>query len=699
MEKSLVIVESPAKAKTIKKILGKGYEVESCRGHVRDLPQKDFGVDIEAGFVPHYTTIRGRGPTLQKLRKLSQKADAVYLAPDPDREGEAIAWHLAQALELPEEKVRRVTFNEITPSAVREAFHSPTAINLNRVDAQQARRILDRIVGYQLSPLLWEKIYRGLSAGRVQSVAVRLVVEREREIRDFKPREYWSVSAQLSPRDGQPFEAQLTHLDSEKIDLPNEDAARNAVQRLSGATFRVTNVEHKEKREKPQPPFITSTLQQAASSRLSFTSSRTMALAQQLYEGIEIGEPGPAGLITYMRTDSVRVADQAVQEARALIRQQFGPNFLPPHPNVFKSRRGAQEAHEAIRPTSVSRAPETLKASLSPDLLKLYNLVWERFVASQMASAVYQVVNVEITADGGLFKTQGKTTKSPGFRRLTGEKEEENLLPPLSQDQQLDLIQLKPEQHFTKPPNRYSEATLVRALERFGIGRPSTYAPIVSTIQDRGYVLRRGQQLFATRLGEIVTEKLLNHFPDIMDIAFTSHMEEQLDRIEEGREVGTAVLKEFYDPFTKDLELARQEMGKEADTCDLCGAPMTPRKGKFGWFLACTRYPECSGTKPLDAPVLQPGEQTCEKCGKPMVVKVGKHGPFLACSGYPDCDNTQPLTPRRQPQQTKATCEKCGKPMVIRRGKRGPFLACSGYPDCKNTKPLRRRRKSSPSAT
>jgi len=689
MTKSLVIVESPAKAKTIKKILGKNFEVESCSGHVRDLPKKDFGVDIDTGFKPSYSIIRGKAPILKKLRELSKEAETVYLAPDPDREGEAIAWHLAQALKLPEKKVRRVTFNEITPSAIKKAFQSPGKINLHKVDAQQARRILDRIVGYELSPLLWKKLYRGLSAGRVQSVALRLVVEREHEIRDFKPREYWTILGRFATKDNHHLEAQLAELDGEKIDLKTADHAHAAVSSLSDAEFRVSSLDRKEKRESPSPPHITSTLQQAASSALNFTTRRTMALAQQLYEGIDIGEAGPVGLITYMRTDSFRVAGEALTEVRSYIGRSFGDAFLPQKPNFFKSRKAAQEAHEAIRPTSVQRTPESLKQFLSNDLLRLYELIWKRFVASQMAPALYDITDVEITGGPALFKVQGRVMKSPGFRRLLPQKQEEPLLLPLVQDQQLDLLELKPEQHFTRPPNRYSEATLVRALERFGIGRPSTYSPTVSTIQERGYVLRRGRQLYAMRLGEVVSDKLVAHFPEIIDIEFTSHMEQELDGIEEGNQDRVEVLEEFYTPFKRDLQKAEVEMTNQADTCDLCGAPMSPRKSKqYGWFLSCTRYPECKGIKPFNVPVLETSDKTCEKCGRPMIVKTGKHGPFLACSGYPQCQNTQPLEGPEKLPETKAVCEKCGKPMVVKRSKHGPFLACSGYPECKNTKSI-----------
>jgi len=415
-----------------------------------------------------------------------------------------------------------------------------------------------------------------------------------------------------------------------------------------------------------------------------------MALAQQLYEGIDVGEDGPVGLITYMRTDSFRVSADALNEVRTHITQTYGEPFLPEKPNLFKSRKGAQEAHEAIRPTSVHRTPESIKKHLSDDLLKLYTLIWKRFVASQMAAAVYNITDVEITGGPALFKVQGRTVKFLGFRRLTPHNQEDTLLPPLSQGQQLDLLELKPEQHFTRPPNRYSEATLVRALERFGVGRPSTYSPTVSTIQERGYVVRRGRQLYANRLGEVVSDKLMAHFPEIMDIEFTSHMEEELDGIEEGTQDRTEVLNEFYTPFSKDLQSADAEMTDEADTCDLCGSPMTPRKSKqYGWFLSCKRYPDCKGTKAFNVPVLETSDKACEKCGRPMVVKTGKHGPFLACSGYPECKNTQPLE-GEEPQQTQtnAVCEKCGKPMVIKRSRHGPFLACSGYPECKNTKPI-----------
>ncbi|MFW6158961.1 MAG: type I DNA topoisomerase, partial [Planctomycetota bacterium] len=575
-EQSLVIVESPAKAKTINKYLGKGYRVEASMGHVRDLPKKKLGVDIEHGFEPTYQTIRGRGKTLKKLRSAAKSADSVYLAPDPDREGEAIAWHVVQALKLPDAKAYRVTFNEITKRAVRAAFEHPGKIDMARVNAQQARRVLDRIVGYQLSPLLWKKVAKGLSAGRVQSVAVRLIVEREKEIRAFEPEEYWEIRATLAPAgegEGQSFEAELLKWQGEKFRPDNEDDAQTVARALRAATFTVDQVKKKKQKKSPGPPFNTSLLQQAASSRLRFSASRTMRVAQQLYEGIEVGGEGSVGLITYMRTDSFRMAGGAVDECRRLIPDKYGADYLPKKPRFYKSRKGAQEAHEAIRPTSVSRTPEDLKPFLSRDQHRLYKLIWDRFVASQMADARYEATTVAIRAGEGRLRARGRICIFPGHTRVWPRKQKDQQdLPDLAESQRLDLIKLEPSQHFTEPPRRYTEASLVRTLEREGIGRPSTYAPIISTIQKRGYVKQIKRAFHATELGIVVTDLLVDSFPDIMDVQFTSEMEEKLDKIEEEDRDWQAVLGEFYRLFKADLEKAETEMQrvkgkKTGETC------------------------------------------------------------------------------------------------------------------------------------
>jgi len=695
MSSKLVIVESPAKAKTIGKYLGEDFKVEASMGHIRDLPNSRLGIETEKDFEPEYEVIESRRKTVAKLKKAVKEADEFYLAPDPDREGEAIAWHLAEALRLPSDRTYRVTFNEITKRAVQAAFTSPGRIDQRKVDAQQARRILDRLVGYKISPLLWKKVAKGLSAGRVQSVAVRLIVEKEREIEAFQTEEYWRLIARLAarqdrPEKPQPFLAELRRLDGQEVGLGKPVPIRTGQQaadlkkELESAAYKVAEIRKKRQKSYPAPPLITSTLQQQASNRLGFTAQRTMRIAQQLYEGIDIGGgEGQVGLITYMRTDSVRVSEDALQAVRSVIRQDFGEKYLPPSPNYYKSKPGAQEAHEAIRPTDVNRTPDSLKSHLDAHQYKLYRLIWERFVASQMPPAEYDVTEADVEAGRGLFVARGRVMIFDGHLRVAdglAEKkaakpkpeEEDNgnqgaemadqVLPPLETGQALDLLELCPSQHFTKPPPRYTEASLVRALEKEGIGRPSTYAPIISTIQDRGYVQREGRQLHPTELGVLVTDKLVRHFPDIMDIKFTSGMEENLDKVEEGAD-WIRTTREFYDLFKKDLDKAVLEMEKVNFTHDV--------------------------------------DVICEKCGKKMVVRLSKHGKFLGCSGYPDCENKKPLpgggdaeqpAERPKPETTDEKCEQCGKPMAVRLARRGRsrgarFLSCSGYPKCKSIKP------------
>jgi len=710
--RNLVIVESPAKAKTIKKFLGRGYDVESSMGHVRDLPAKEFGIDIEKGFKPTYRVLRGRASLVKKLAEKARKSDAVYLAPDRDREGEAIAWHLAEVLRLPEEKTHRVSFNEITRSAIQEAFKHPGHIDKAKVDAQQARRILDRIVGYKLSPLLWKKVARGLSAGRVQSVAVKMVVDREREIEAFQPKEYWKLTATLSPQEGpqteMTFAAELKKVNGEKFEPGNEEEAKKFLPGLQQGAYTVAKLRKRVHKSAPAAPFNTSSLQQQAANVLGFSARRTMMLAQQLYEGIEVGEEGAVGLITYMRTDSFRISEEAVNECREYIGSTFGERYLSSKPRAFASRRGAQEAHEAIRPTSVLRTPEKVKPYLEPAQYKLYDLIWRRFVATQMASAEYQVTEVEIRAVGeadgqpleGLFAARGRLLQFDGHTKVSGQvKSKEQDLPAMEVDDSLKLHKLDPTQHFTKPPARYTEAGLVKALEKEGIGRPSTYATIISTIQERGYTKQKDKKFYATELGKLVTDKLVAHFGDIVDTGFTSRMEEQLDKIEEARTEYLEVLRSFYDVFSADMEKAEREMEKyveESDqTCDQCGRPMLVRMSKNGRFLACSGFPQCRNTMPLNEEG-QPEkpektEHACPKCGAPMVIKSGPRGRFLACSAYPECKYTARLTPEGEPahvEETDLVCDKCGAPMVIRTGRRGKFAGCSAYPKCRNTMPV-----------
>lgn len=706
-KKNMVIVESPAKARTISKFLGPSFFVRSSMGHVRDLPERKLSVDIEHDFAPEYKIIPSRKKLVSELLAESKKVDAIYLASDLDREGEAIAWHLSKALEIPDEKARRVTFNEITKDAILEAFNHPGPINMAKVNAQQARRILDRLVGYQISPLLWKKITKGLSAGRVQSVAVRLIVEREKEIREFKPQEYWRITAELKPtakdKDSKTFKSILQKFNDENIEIKNETQARDIVDELRKAEYVVAAVKKQTKRNNAPPPFTTSLLQQQASTRLQFSAKKTMLIAQQLYEGVDIGTEGSVGLITYMRTDSFHISGQAVASCRKLIADKYGKNYLPEKPNVHASdKKGTQGAHEAIRPTVVEYTPESIKNSLTKDQYKLYELIWNRFVASQMSPALYAVTDVEIASGRYTFKAKGRELLFDGHTIVSGHEMEkdEQILPPLEKDQKLELTELVPTQHFTQPPPRFTEASLVKTLEKMGIGRPSTYAAIISTIQDRGYVKQEKRAFYATELGTLVTEKLIEHFPKIMDVKFTSHMEDELDKIEDEKIAWIDVLKEFYEPFKTDLEKAVGEMKSVKGTpeessqiCTVCGQPMVIRWGKHGKFLGCLAFPTCKNTLPLDekgepAPP-ETTDQKCEKCGSAMVIKTSRHGKFLACSAYPNCKNTKSLTGETtKVEPTEEKCEKCGSPMVIRSGKKGRFMGCSAYPKCRNIKSL-----------
>lgn len=650
MAKSLIIVESPAKTKTLKNFLGADFTVEASMGHVRDLPKSRLGVTVEKDFEPQYVSIPERRDVLKKLKEAASKAEAVYLASDPDREGEAIAWHLREVLKL--NNAKRIQFNEITRSAVLEGLQNAHEINIDLVNAQQARRVLDRLVGYKLSPLLWRKIKRNLSAGRVQSVAVRLICDREREILAFVPVEYWSITATLTPKDKvHLFEAKLLSRNGAKLEIHNKQESDDLLSALEGATYTVKAIRKSEKKRNPAPPFITSTLQQEASRKLSFGARRTMTVAQQLYEGVELGESGSVGLITYMRTDSTRVAKEAQDEAREYIVQTFGASYAPENPRQV-ARKGAQDAHEAIRPTSVYRHPDEIKKYLSSDQYKLYRLIWQRFMASQMSQAVFDVVSVDIIANDMLFRATGSTIKFQGFMKVYTEgkdddkviaDEEQPPLPPLKEGEVLDLKKLLPEQHFTEPPPRYTEATLVRALEEKGIGRPSTYATIISTIQDRKYVEIRERKFFPTELGFIVTDQLVKHFPDILDAEFTAGIETKLDNVEEGTLDWVKLLAEFYGPFEKDLEAAQENMErvkiepKESDQiCPNCGRKMLIREGRFGEFLGCAGYPDCKTTMPLTKPI----DVKCPSCGEGDIVeKISKKKKvFYGCNRYPECD-------------------------------------------------------------
>lgn len=731
--KSMVIVESPAKSKTINKFLGPSYFVRSSIGHVRDLPSKSLGVDIENNFLPTYRIIDSRKDIVNKLRKEVKKVDYVYLASDRDREGEAIAWHLCEALNIPENKIKRVTFNEITKDAIQKAFKNPGPINMDKVNAQQTRRILDRLVGYQISPLLWKKIAKRLSAGRVQSVAVRLIVEREKEIKEFKSQEYWEIMAELTQKytdekkpsipEKNVFTAELHKIDDKVKEIGNEKEAKKIEEALKTAEYVVTNISKRTKLNNAPPPFTTSLLQQQASTKLRFSTKKTMLLAQQLYEGVELGDEGSVGLITYMRTDSFNISEQAIKSCREFIKQTFGKEYLPPKPNIYKSKKGAQLGHEAIRPTYVGKNPEEIKHFLTTDQYKLYNLIWKRFVASQMMPAKYSITEVEITAlpvptrqpdnheNNGIkeciFKAKGREIIFDGHTVLahtdSKESKQDQNIPALKKGQALNLIKLTPSQHFTQPPPRFTEATLVKTLEKNGIGRPSTYATIISTIQERGYVKQINRLFHPTELGILVTEKLIKHFPKIIDVEFTSQMEDKLDKIEEVHEDWLKVLKEFYKNFSADLEKAKIEMSSVKElpedsryTCQVCGKPMVIRWSRTGKFLGCSGFPDCKNTIALDAegkPIeSEKSGEICDKCGKDMIVKFNRNIKFLACSGYPECKNTKSLhgdkVVESTAQKTNEKCEKCGGDMVIRNSRMGRFLGCSNYPKCRNAKAI-----------
>jgi DNA topoisomerase-1 len=713
MAKNLVIVESPAKARTLGKYLGRNYTVKASVGHVVDLPKSKLGVDIERDFEPEYAVIHGKGKVIEDLKKAAKDKENIYLAPDPDREGEAIAWHIAERLGR-KKNVHRVLFNEITKKAVQEAIKNPLKLDQNKFEAQVARRVLDRLVGYQLSPLLWKKVRRGLSAGRVQSVAVRIITEREREIRAFVKEEYWTISAELEDREGTTapvaFSANLFELAGKRLDhktfrLENEAAAKGVVDHLDGAEWVVAKIEKRDRKRNPTPPFITSKLQQEASRKLGYQPSRTMRIAQKLYEGVELGDEGAVGLITYMRTDSTRLSNDALDAVRGYIANRYGADYVPEKPNVYRSKKSAQDAHEAIRPTSIDWDPERVAPYLSKEELNLYTLIWNRFVACQMTPARLEQTTVDISAKDATFRATGQVVKFDGFIRVYTEgqdeantDDDEKTLPALTEGDKLALLDLTKDQHFTQPPPRFTQATLIKELEEKGIGRPSTYASIMQTILGKEYVQEDEQRrLYPTELGMLVTDLLVDSFPDILNVEFTAGMEETLDGIEEGTQKRVHALQRFYVPFSKDLEKAETEMrnvkAEERPTdikCDQCGDQMVIRWGRKGEFLACRRYPECKNTKnftrndetgEIEVAKAETTDEVCEKCGKPMLVRFGRYGKFLGCSGYPECKTILPMV---KPKSLGIKCPDCGEGEILeKRSRRGKiFYSCNRYPKC-----------------
>jgi DNA topoisomerase-1 len=692
MEKNLVIVESPAKTKTLKRFLGKDYQLEASLGHVKDLPQKRLGVEVEEDFKPKYVVIPGKKKVIEKLKKEAKNAKRVYLAPDPDREGEAIAWHIAEEIKKSNPHIFRASFNEITREAVLRGIEQAGKIDMNKVNAQQARRILDRLVGYKVSPFLWKTVCRGLSAGRVQSVALRMICERDEEIEKFVPQEYWSITGFFETEKKEVFSADLVKIKGEDLKIENQARAEEILKDLEQKRFEVTLFKTGKRKKLPYPPFITSTLEQDSARRLHFSPKKTMLLAQQLYEGVELGEKGSVGLITYMRTDSVRISDSAKKAAYDFIKENFGTDYLPDKPREYKSKKTAQEAHEAIRPTYLEYAPGEIKKYLSEDQFKLYQLIYNRFLASQMREALYDTTTVEIEGDGYTFRATSSELIFDGFLKVYQEIKEENgeeekavKLPILNKGEKLKLLKLDPQQHFTEPKPRFSEASLIKELEANGIGRPSTYAQIVGTIEDRKYVEKEEKKLYPTELGKTVNRILVENFPELFDVGFTAEMEEELDRIEEGEDNWVKVLKDFYTPFKSILEEAEKKMEeiknttqeKTEEVCDKCGRPMVIRWGRHGRFLACSGFPECKNTKPLNNEKNHLTEEKCELCGSFMVVKNGKFGKFLACSKYPECKNTKPYS-------LGISCPKgCGGGIVEKKSKRGKiFYGCSNYPKC-----------------
>jgi DNA topoisomerase-1 len=714
MAKSLLIVESPTKVNTLKKIVGKDFIIKASVGHLKDLPKKKLGVDVDNNFTPDYITIRGKGKILSELKAAAKKVDNIYLAPDPDREGEAIAFHIGNEIrKFAKGKIYRVSFNEITKKAVTESLNNPTELNENRVNAQQARRILDRLVGYKISPILWKKIHRGLSAGRVQSVALRLVVEREREIQAFNPEEYWSIALDLEGKTPPTFESKLLKINDEKAVVSNKEQADKIVSELDGVDLVLEAITKKERKRNPIAPFITSSLQQEASRKLNFSPKKTMMLAQRLYEGLALGSKGTVGLITYMRTDSVRLSDDALEMVREFIPERYGKDYLPKEANLYKSKKSAQEAHEAIRPSDVNIEPKEIKEYLEKDLFNLYNLIWSRFVACQMVPAVMDTTQFDIRSGSYLFRSNGSILKFAGFMKVYVETSEEKanedqsddkpkekvkdsdrILPELDKGDVLKLLKINPDQHFTQPPPRFSEAMLVKDLEDKGIGRPSTYAATISVIKDRDYIRSEERRLFPTELGFLVCDALVENFPEIINTQFTAKMEDQLDEIEAGKMDWIQSLRDFYKPFKINLEEAEKKMKdlksqvEETDeVCEKCEQPMIIKWGRFGKFMACTGYPECKNTKNLGEDS-KPGEPTtdevegsCDKCESSLIMKMGRFGKFIACSNYPECKFTKPVS-------LGISCpeEGCKGEISPRRTKKGrTFYGCSKYPDCEFT--------------
>ncbi|MBI2988402.1 MAG: type I DNA topoisomerase [Deltaproteobacteria bacterium] len=706
--RNLVIVESPAKAKTLEKYLGRDFQVRASVGHIVDLPKSKLGVDIKKGFAPDFHVIQGKKKVIEELRRAAKGKENIYLASDPDREGEAIAWHIADRIGKDHKKFHRVLINEITRKAVQEAIAHPQELDRNRFEAQMARRILDRLVGYQISPILWKKVRRGLSAGRVQSVAVRLVCEREKEIRAFVPQEYWSLAALLEGRVAPAFEARLAQWQGEKIDnkkfrIESESSIQEIMRSLEGLPWAISQVEKKDRRRFPTPPFVTSKLQQEAARRLGFQPQRTMQIAQRLYEGVELGSEGSVGLITYMRTDSTRISAEALHEVRQYIQQQYGKNYLPDKPATYRSKKGVQDAHEAIRPTSVEYTPERIRRYLRRDAFALYSLIWDRFVASQMMPALYDQTAFDIPVGKALFRATGQQLKFDGFMRLYIEgrdeedEEKEAMLPELEAGEALKLLSLDPHQHFTQPLPRFTQATLIKELDEKGIGRPSTYAVILSNILDREYVtVDERKCLLPTELGSLVTDLLVDSFPDILNVEFTAGMENILDKVEEGKENWTKAMKRFYASFSRDLKKAETEMRdvrrEEVPTdipCEKCGAMMVVKWGRNGQFLACPRYPECKNTRNFtraangDVQVVEEVEihESCEECGRPMQLRWGKYGRFLGCSGYPECKNIRPV---EKPVDLDIRCPQCKEGnLQEKKSRRGKlFYGCDRYPGC-----------------
>ena len=712
MPKAMVIVESPAKARTIERYLGDDYRVRACAGHIKDLPRNTLGVDIKQDFAPSYEIISGKEKIVKELKKEAKNLTDIYLAADPDREGEAICQHLAEELSDSENRrIYRVLFNEITKKAILNAFQNPAVIDQSKVEAQQARRILDRLVGYKVSPLLWQKVRKGLSAGRVQTVALRMIVEREKEIRAFKSVEYWNFTAHLRAQKPPPFQAKAVKYKGKKFKVSNQEEADRLSRELEGADFLVSGIKEKEKKRSPVPPFITSKIQQEASRKLRFTAKKTMMLAQRLYEGIDMGPEGSGGLITYMRTDSTRVAGSALTEVREYVENTYGQGYLPSKAVVYRSKKGAQDAHEAIRPTSVWLSPDRAKTHLGRDEFRLYELIWKRFVASQMKPALFDQTDIGIKSGKTEFKAVGSVMKFDGFLRIyqegsddSNKEADQDVLPKVADEEKLLVEKIVPEQKFTQPPPRYTEATLVKALEEKGIGRPSTYAQILSVNVDREYVKKEQGRFVPSETGEVVIELLIEHFVEIFGYDYTAKLEQDLDEIESGRENWVHALQQFYAGFEKELQQARKKMKnlkkEKIPTdiqCDKCGSAMVISWGRFGRFLACENYPKCKNTRELEKETSaedQEGEsqekEVCEKCGQPMVLKKGRYGEFLACSGYPECKNTKKTIAAGETRQAEEPldedCPQCGSKLVQKQGRYGKFVACSNYPECKYIK-------------